>query len=104
MWFLVFIGLFCFSYAQEGVIIEKKGQNYYHVEAYSQPSYKPKKERYKKSSRYRKKERFYVASKKGKVFHRPSCRFAKKIKNKIIFKTKRKAKRAGFRPCKFCKP
>ena len=104
MWFLIFIGLFCFSYAQEEVIIEKKGQNYYHVETYSEPSYKPKKERYKKSYRHRKKSRFYVASKKGKDFHIPSCRFARKIKNKIIFKTKRKARRSGLRPCKLCKP
>ncbi|HHG74053.1 MAG TPA: hypothetical protein ENK22_03340 [Persephonella sp.] len=104
MRFLVFIGLFCLSYAQDRVIIEKKGQNHYHVETYTEPSYKPKREKYKKSHRYRKKSRFYVASKKGKVFHRPSCRFSKKIKNKIIFKTKRKAKNSGLRPCKLCRP
>jgi len=49
---------------------------------------------------------FYVAAKNSKVFHRPDCKWAKRIspKNKIIFKTRQDALNAGRRPCKVCKP
>ncbi|SNZ06217.1 Metal binding domain of Ada [Persephonella hydrogeniphila] len=99
--FLLLTGIFYFSYAQERVIIENRG-THYHVESYTEPSYSPKKSKKKHYSK--KKERFYISKQKGKVFHRPSCRFAKKIKNKKVFKTRRKAVNAGLRPCKLCKP
>ncbi|WP_457624830.1 Ada metal-binding domain-containing protein [Persephonella sp.] len=106
MWMLlIFTGLFCFSYAQDRVIIENRG-THYHIESFTEPSYKPEKPYKKPSKRYyrKKKEKFYISSKKGKVFHRPSCRFAKKIKNRKIYKTRKKAVKAGLRPCKLCRP
>ncbi len=107
MWMHIFLGLFCFSYAQERVIIEERG-NYYHLETYREPYYKPEKplkkpakKLYKKA---KKKEKYYIAKEKGNIFHRPSCKFAKKIKYKIKFKTRRKAINSSLRPCKVCKP
>ncbi|WP_457643029.1 Ada metal-binding domain-containing protein [Persephonella sp.] len=109
----MWLGVLCLVYflpafAQERVIIENKG-SHYHIEVYKEPEYrapknvKPNKKKYRKG-KHRKKEKYYVAKENGKVFHRPSCRFAKKIKHKVRFKTKRKAKNAGLRPCKVCKP
>ncbi len=51
-------------------------------------------------------ENFYIASKNSKVFHRPDCRWAKKIapKNLVRYKTREDAVNDGKRPCKMCKP
>jgi hypothetical protein len=51
-------------------------------------------------------ENFYVASKNSKVFHRPDCRWAKRIapKNLVRYKTREEAVNDGKRPCKICKP
>jgi len=48
----------------------------------------------------------YVASKKSKVFHKPDCTWAKKIKpgNLIGFKNREEAIKSGRRPCKSCEP
>jgi len=48
----------------------------------------------------------YVASAQREVFHKPSCRWAKKISrsNLIVFKTRDEAIKSGRRPCKVCKP
>lgn len=48
----------------------------------------------------------YWGSKKSDKFHYPSCQWAMKIKpeNKIVFKTKEDALKAGYIPCKVCKP
>jgi hypothetical protein len=48
----------------------------------------------------------YVASKNSKVFHKPDCRWAQRIKpaNLVTFSTRAKAIEAGKRPCKQCKP
>jgi hypothetical protein len=48
----------------------------------------------------------YVASKNSKVFHKPDCPWAKRIKpeNLVTFSTREKAIEAGKRPCKQCKP
>ncbi len=48
----------------------------------------------------------YVASKKSTIYHKPSCRWAKKIKksNKIVFTNVKDAKASGYRACKVCKP
>ncbi len=45
---------------------------------------------------------FFVASKKSNKFHIPECPFAKNIlsENKIIFKSKEEAIKAGFEPCR----
>jgi sugar phosphate isomerase/epimerase len=48
----------------------------------------------------------YVASKNSSVFHRPQCRWAKKIspKNLVNYNSRDEAMQAGKRPCKQCKP
>ncbi len=48
----------------------------------------------------------YVASKNSKVFHRPDCKWAKRIspKNLIGYKGRDEAIKSGRRPCKSCRP
>jgi len=48
----------------------------------------------------------YVASKNSKIFHKPECRWAKRIKpeNLVGYNSKDEALKAGKRPCKLCKP
>jgi hypothetical protein len=48
----------------------------------------------------------YVASKNSKVFHKPDCPWAQKIKpaNLVTFSTREQAIAAGKRPCKQCQP
>ena len=48
----------------------------------------------------------YVASKNSKVFHKPDCVWAKRIKpeNLIGYNSRAEALKAGKRPCKRCKP
>lgn len=52
------------------------------------------------------KEFAYVASRHSDKFHLPSCRYARQIKpeNLIGFKTREDATRAGYVPCKVCRP
>jgi len=52
------------------------------------------------------KEWKYVASSKSKVFHRPVCKWAKKItpKNLVGFKSREEAIKSGRRPCMSCRP
>ncbi|MBW2004081.1 MAG: hypothetical protein JRI72_05620 [Deltaproteobacteria bacterium] len=47
-----------------------------------------------------------MASRNSKVFHRPDCKWAKKIKagNLIGFKSREEAVKSGRRPCKSCGP
>lgn len=51
-------------------------------------------------------EHEFVASKNSKVFHKPNCSSAKRIKpgNLVTYSTREKATQAGKRPCKICKP
>ncbi|HUS73509.1 MAG TPA: Ada metal-binding domain-containing protein [Sedimentisphaerales bacterium] len=51
-------------------------------------------------------EHKFVASKNSKVFHKPNCSSAKRIKpaNLVTYSTRNKATEAGKRPCKRCKP
>ncbi|MHC4544644.1 MAG: Ada metal-binding domain-containing protein [Planctomycetota bacterium] len=51
-------------------------------------------------------EHKHVASKNSKVFHKPDCSAAKRIKpgNLVTYGTRDKATEAGKRPCKICKP
>lgn len=51
-------------------------------------------------------EHKYVASKNSKVFHKPECSSAKRIKpkNLIGYNSRDEAINAGKRPCKRCKP
>lgn len=48
----------------------------------------------------------YVASKNSKVFHRPQCSAAKRIKpeNIVTYSSRAEVIRDGKRPCKLCKP
>ena len=48
----------------------------------------------------------YVASKNRKIFHKPGCSSAKRIKpaNMIGYNSRAGAIKAGKRPCKICKP
>jgi len=48
----------------------------------------------------------YVASKNSKVFHKPDCRWVKRIlaKNLVGYNSRGEAIQAGKRPCKMCKP
>ncbi len=48
----------------------------------------------------------YVASNKAKKYHRPDCKWAKKIKpaNIVTFNSAKEARKAGYVPCKVCKP
>jgi hypothetical protein len=48
----------------------------------------------------------FVASKSGKVFHKPTCSHAKRIKEntKVVYKTKEDAVAAGRKPCQTCNP
>lgn len=53
-----------------------------------------------------KKEWKYVASKKSNVFHRPDCKWAKRIspENLIGFDSIEEAIKNGRRPCRSCRP
>ena len=46
----------------------------------------------------------YVASKNSKKYHKPDCKWAKKIKkeNLICFKTRKEAENEGYKPCQTC--
>jgi len=48
----------------------------------------------------------YVASKNSKVFHKPDCRWVKRIlaKNLVGYNSRNEVIEAGKRPCKMCKP
>jgi micrococcal nuclease len=48
----------------------------------------------------------FVASKSGKKFHTPGCRYANKIREdkKECFATRDQAMAAGYTPGSFCKP
>jgi len=48
----------------------------------------------------------YIGNKNSKKFHRPDCQWAQKIApyNRVIFKSRDEAIRAGYVPCKVCRP
>ena len=48
----------------------------------------------------------YIASANSEVFHRPACKWAKKIslRNLVGFKSREDAINSGRRPCKVCEP
>ncbi len=51
-------------------------------------------------------EHKYIASKNSKVFHKPDCRWVKRIsaKNLVGYNSREESIQAGKRPCKTCKP
>jgi len=48
----------------------------------------------------------YVGSSQSDKYHYPSCQWAKKINpmNLVTFKSANEAQKAGYVPCKVCKP
>ncbi|MGB9903488.1 MAG: Ada metal-binding domain-containing protein [Desulfotomaculales bacterium] len=48
----------------------------------------------------------FVGSINSNVYHYSSCQWAKKIspKNQIWFSSPEEAKKAGYKPCKVCRP
>ena len=48
----------------------------------------------------------YVGSVNSNKYHRPDCKWAKRIKpeNEIWFRDKEDARKHGYVPCKVCKP
>lgn len=48
----------------------------------------------------------FIASKSGKVFHKPTCSHAKRIQDKtrVVYSTKDQALAAGRKPCQTCNP
>lgn len=48
----------------------------------------------------------YIGNKNTHKFHRPDCYWAQKIAphNRVMFKTREEAVKAGYAPCKVCKP
>jgi hypothetical protein len=48
----------------------------------------------------------FIASKNSKIFHKPECQWAQKIKpeNLVIYHSRNQAINAGKRPCKQCQP
>jgi micrococcal nuclease len=48
----------------------------------------------------------YIGNKNSKKFHFPDCQWAKKIApgNRVYFKSREEAIKAGYEPCKVCKP
>jgi len=51
-------------------------------------------------------EKLFVGSKSSKKFHTMQCASGKKIseKNRVVFRTAAEAEKAGYKPCKICKP
>ncbi len=87
----IFFLLFSFAFSSELIFIKKENGNYYLKKV-------------SVSEKRKKEKKLFVAGKYGKVFHREGCSFTKRIKEKIYFKSRRKAIKAGYRPCKKCKP
>ncbi len=101
--FIVYLIFFVFSinvFSQE-ILFIKENKGYIHLE--KKTFYKKEKRKKHKIHRKRK-ERYYIASKRGKRFHRPDCRFAKRIKKRVIFKNRNEALERGLKPCSVCKP
>ncbi len=48
----------------------------------------------------------YVGNRNSRIFHRKDCHYVKRMKetNKVYFADREEAIKAGFRPCKICKP
>jgi methylphosphotriester-DNA--protein-cysteine methyltransferase len=48
----------------------------------------------------------YVGSSKSNKYHYPDCKWARKISsnNMVTFKSAQEALKAGYVPCKVCKP
>ncbi|ERM90912.1 hypothetical protein O163_13335 [Caldanaerobacter subterraneus subsp. yonseiensis KB-1] len=59
-----------------------------------------------KSTTYPGGTNYYIGNKNSKIFYYPDCQWAKKIapQNKVIFKSREEAVKAGYKPCKVCKP
>lgn len=66
----------------------------------------PKEKETRKAGSGEEKKKTFVASRNGRVFHKPKCSSAKRISpsNLIYFKGRQDAEESGRRPCRRCKP
>lgn len=46
----------------------------------------------------------YIGNKKSKIFHKANCKSLPSKKNSVYFKTRQEALKAGYKPCRRCKP
>jgi competence protein ComEC len=46
----------------------------------------------------------YIGNTNSHIFHRPSCHSLPSEKNRVYFKTREEAIKAGYKPCKRCNP
>lgn len=48
----------------------------------------------------------YIGNRRTFTFHRPTCVYGKSISpsNRVIFRSRKAALKAGYRPCKVCRP
>ena len=46
----------------------------------------------------------YHGNRRSKVFHKPGCRYYNCKNCTVEFETREEAIRAGYRPCKVCRP
>jgi methylphosphotriester-DNA--protein-cysteine methyltransferase len=48
----------------------------------------------------------FVGNKNSKIYHTAACKEGSKMKpgNKVAFASKAEAEKAGYKPCKACKP
>jgi len=105
---LIFLLIICFSYnlsTSREILVENKG-NYILLKNVHKTKLNHKKTKHYKKYKKRKRKyyKYFVAKKNGKIFHKPYCKFAKKIKHKVKFKSKFQAIKKGYRPCKICRP
>lgn len=105
---LVFFLIICFSYnlsISKEILIENKG-NYILLKNVPETNlnYKKTEIHRKHKKQKRKQYKYFVAKKNRKIFHKPNCKFAKRIKHKVKFKSRKQAIKKGYRPCKICKP
>ncbi|MBI4643544.1 MAG: hypothetical protein HY790_00200 [Deltaproteobacteria bacterium] len=48
----------------------------------------------------------YVALKRGKKYHYPTCEYAQRVDSRLLlyFNSAKEAQAAGYKPCNTCKP
>lgn len=106
--FLVILLSICFLFnsgISKEILIKNKG-NYFLLKNIPETGLNHKKAKsYKKDKKQKRKQyKYFVAKKNGKIFHKVDCKFAKKIKHKVKFKSRKQAVKKGYKPCKICKP
>lgn len=49
-------------------------------------------------------EQTYIGNVRSCVFHRQTCHYLPKVRNRVCFDARSKAIDAGYRPCRKCRP